>query len=459
MIRNHTDAFRRHKAYCVFAVLFAVCIAVAAFFINTLAQGIDIQNLNILIGISAALFIIDTTIYYSHGKRWLVFCYIALFAFLFPTLIYLKRISHLIKASCPFHFLQTHFLAFFDNNADSSPFTTALTSITSLFVFERILEWMPNIKCNEWNPFTIAELRIHKFPALLLTNVYFLYLIRIFLGYKSYELFFEMIVIFTIIFVVFWIKFPYPKQGKLLRKVVIYIKCRAHLPKSIKWMYSKSYALGKDAETVELITDVCIPLLHTFSRFRPVSLARANLLNIVNIIEQILKPYSDKKIEKATEKYLRKRYQANIRKDTKLYKHYEAKHVKVVSSISFSIGLGLSKLDFEYVRVLWALITSSTNITRLHQNSIKIGVIVGLVIDCQREQNRRKRKKTFGALNAEINELMGGSITENDQLILERMQRIIVAFQNGNIAAVQENSGRGDALPVLDRLYSERRIM
>lgn len=462
MISIQYSVLGRHKLYSIITTIFISCIVIFGLLVNFFALGGDKRTLFVLLGLFVVVFTINSFIYFTQSKRWLLFWYIMLFFTLVPVVYNMNKIYHLVKMTSAYHFLATYGPALVARSSTTTPFTNTLTSITSLFVFERILEWMPEIKCDEWNPFSIGELRIHKAPALLLADWYFLYLIRVFLGYTAMQLFFEMIVLLSILFVVFWVKYPYPRQRTLHTRVIGYVKIQAHLPKSIHWLFERYQGMGNDAKLMELLNEVYIPLLHVFSRFHPNSLANENLHHIIMIVTRVLNPYSDTAIEKANDDYIKsKKFPASMKSEEieQISDRHKATHQSAVSSMSFSIGLGLSKLNVKYLTPLWLQINSEIGLSNLHKNAIKIGIITGLVIDCQKGLFPQSKCLVLSALESEIETLRTGSTTSREKEYLEKLQRIIAVIKNSPTVTAEHERKKDPKLLVFDKLYDERSIM
>lgn len=243
----------------------------------------------------------DAIIYHTQESRlWLFLQYAFKFLTICFATVLLHRIYPYYANSLMIQTIKSHLPKL------DTAMASILSSLTAILVFEKILEWMTKVICPEWNVFTIAELRIHKTPCVILATVYSLYFALYFDFEQQYievQSFIGLMAVFVIIYAVYWVKYPYAKQRYVEKKIAQYIDRSAALPHNLELMGLKYYHPQiTEPSTSPLVQKTCKEIIRKMELLTSSVESLSSFEKVAEVIALLLKPYKKTKIDRITKK-------------------------------------------------------------------------------------------------------------------------------------------------------------
>lgn len=164
-----------------------------------------------------------------------------------------------------------------------------LASFAALIIFERVLTWMKDSKYSEWNPFSIADIGIHKSAGIFLSSVYFCYFCYGTLGYETYLSIAEKATLLCGLFTVFWVQYPM-RYSNITLRIAMYIRKSAHLSLYYRdWLGAYKRAENEEQQRSYWMQSICLPLLRKVNHLMSYNWGSHNIDNKLEVIRKLLK--------------------------------------------------------------------------------------------------------------------------------------------------------------------------
>lgn len=234
-----------------------------------------------------AILCVEQVIYHINGsKRLLVVCYAVKLVLIY---VFIREVHDVYVLVAKEEYI-INLKKLLDGYGNGSPkfLNGVLASFAALIIFERVLSWMKDSTYSEWNPFSIADLRIQKFAGIILSSVYFSYFCYGTLGYTTYLSIAEKVTLLCGLFTVFWVQYPmgYSNFAYLIAK---HIRRSAQLSIYFgDWIGVYNRTITEEQQRSYWMQSVCLPLLRKVNRLMSHNWESYNIENKLVVIRNIL---------------------------------------------------------------------------------------------------------------------------------------------------------------------------